>query len=75
MSIKAYVGRMSSGKTYEVVSVVILGALARGRRVVSNIAGLDYPSMLDALVADGGPPEKVDELVQIEHAKVLEPNF
>lgn len=75
MSIKAYVGRMGSGKTYEVVSVVILGALARGRRVVSNIAGLDYPSMLDALVADGVPPEKVGELVQIEHAKVLEPNF
>lgn len=75
MSIKAYVGRMGSGKTYEVVSVVILGALARGRRVVSNIAGLDFPSMLDVLVADGVPPEKVGQLVQIEHAKVLEPNF
>lgn len=32
MSIKAYVGRMGSGKTYEVVSVVILNALRNGRR-------------------------------------------
>lgn len=75
MAIKAYVGRMGSGKTYEVVSVVILGALARGRRVVSNIAGLDYPSMLDVLVAGGVAADQVGELVQIEHAKVLEPNF
>ena len=33
---------MGSGKTFEVVSVVILGALRDGRRVISNIAGLNY---------------------------------
>lgn len=75
MSIKAYVGRMGSGKTYEVVTVVILGALARGRRVVSNIAGLDYQAMADLLVSEGVQADQVGQLVQIEHAKVLEPNF
>lgn len=75
MSIKAYVGRMGSGKTYEVVSVVILGALARGRRVVSNIAGLDFEAMRSALVQEGVSEERIGQLVQIEHVKVLEPTF
>lgn len=75
MSIKAYVGRMGSGKTYEVVSVVILGALARGRRVVSNIAGLQYEAMVDLLVAQGIDPAKIGQLVHVEHSAVMEPTF
>jgi zona occludens toxin len=38
MAIKVYVGLMGSGKSYEVVSNVIVPALGRGRRVISNIA-------------------------------------
>lgn len=40
MPINAYVGLQGSGKTYEVVSSVILPALLLGRRIVTNIAGL-----------------------------------
>lgn len=75
MSIKAYVGRMGSGKSYEVVSVPILGALRSGRRVVSNIAGLNYEAMLDLLESEGVSRESVGQLVQVEHAQVLEPTF
>lgn len=75
MSIKAYVGIMGSGKTYEVVSVVIYNALKRGRRVVSNIAGLNFQAMLDAMVAEGVDPDRVGELVCIPHEKVLDPLF
>lgn len=75
MSIKAYVGRMGSGKSYEVVSVVILSALRRGRRVVSNIAGLNYAAFVDLLEAEGIPRESVGQLVQVEHAEVLKPEF
>lgn len=75
MAIKCYVGRMGSGKTYEVVSSVILPALARGRRVVSNIAGLDYAAFVDLLVSEGTPPENIGQLVQISHEQVLEPFF
>lgn len=75
MSIKAYVGRMGSGKTYEVVSEVIVGALRRGRRVVSNIAGLDYDAIRAMLEVEGIPVEHVGTLVQIEHVDVLTPNF
>ncbi|MDR6740996.1 zona occludens toxin [Herbaspirillum sp. 1173] len=40
MPINAYTGLMRSGKSYEVVSEVILPAIARGRRVVTNIDGI-----------------------------------
>jgi zona occludens toxin len=66
---------MGSGKTYEVVSVVILGALSRGRRVVSNIAGLDFEAMKRIIVADGVDAKCVGELVQVQHDDVLEPMF
>lgn len=75
MSIKAYVGRMGSGKTYEVVTSVILPALSRGRRVISNIAGLDYDEFYTVLIEDGVPADKIGKLVQVAHDDVLRPEF
>lgn len=75
MSIKAYVGRMGSGKTYEVVSVVILGALRRGRRVVTNIAGIDYQAMIDLLIAEGIDPDRIGRIVQVPHERVATADF
>lgn len=70
MSIKAYVGRMGSGKTYEVVSVVILGALRRGRRVITNIAGIDFQACSDLLVAEGIDPDKIGRIVMVPQLRV-----
>ena len=75
MAIKAYVGRMGSGKTYEVVTEIILGGLRRGRRVVSNVAGLDFEAMKGILLREGLAEVSLGELVQIEHAQVLDPEF
>ncbi|WP_310450287.1 zonular occludens toxin domain-containing protein [Sulfuritalea sp.] len=75
MSIKAYVGIMGSGKTYEVVTVVIYNALKRGRRVVSNIAGLNFEAMKAAMLGEGVEESRIGELVCIPHEKVLEPKF
>lgn len=75
MAIKAYTGIMGSGKTYEVVSVVIKNALAQGRRVVSNIAGLNLEAFKTVLVEDGIDPAKIGELVHVDHDKVLDPMF
>lgn len=41
MALNCYGGLMGTGKTYEVVVSVILPAIAAGRRVVSNIDGLN----------------------------------
>lgn len=75
MSIKAYVGRMGSGKTYEVVTGVILGGLRRGRRVVSNIAGLNFEAMQQVLLSEGMAESDIGELIQIDHEKVLDQYF
>lgn len=75
MSIKCYVGRMGSGKSYEVVSMVILGALRSGRRVVSNIVGLNYDEMVLLLAEEGIPADSIGELVTIEHDEVFAPDF
>lgn len=75
MAIKAYVGIMGSGKTYEVTSVVIFGALAAGRRVVSNIAGLNFDEFKKLLLEQGVPEQKIGQLVQVSHEDVLKPEF
>lgn len=75
MAVKLYTGIMGSGKTYEVVSEVILNSLRRGRRVVSNIAGLNYDLMREILLAEGILEDAIGDLVQVDHSKVLEPIF
>jgi zona occludens toxin (predicted ATPase) len=67
---------MGSGKTYEVVSVVILAALASGRRVVSNIAGLNYAEFCRILQTEKNlVPDRVGKLISVSHDAVLEPSF
>lgn len=75
MSIKLYTGLQGSGKSYEVVSVVILGALREGRRVVSNIAGLNYEGMRELLIGEGVPELRIGTLYQIHHDDVYKENF
>jgi len=41
MPINVYTGLMRSGKSYEVVAEVIIPAIAAGRRVVTNVDGID----------------------------------
>ncbi|WP_272939648.1 zonular occludens toxin domain-containing protein, partial [Glaesserella parasuis] len=47
MAILAYVGIPGSGKTYEVVSSVILEHFKRGRRIISNIEGVTEQKLVD----------------------------
>lgn len=41
MAINVYTGLMGSGKSYECVSSVIIPAIRQGRRVVTNVDGID----------------------------------
>lgn len=75
MSIKLYTGLQGSGKSYEVVSVVILGALRDGRRVVSNIAGLNFERMRDLLISEGVPALRIGTLLQVQHEDIQAENF
>ena len=51
MAITAYCGVMGSGKSYEVVSGPLLDAVAKGRRVVCNIDGINEAA-IHSYVAD-----------------------
>lgn len=76
MSITCYCGIMGSGKTYECVSSVILPAISKGRRVVSNIDGLnenlirEYVSKKDSVDYD-----ETGTICLCSHSDISQKNF
>jgi zona occludens toxin len=67
MAINAYCGVMGSGKSYEVVSGPLLDAVARGRRVVTNIDGVNEEAIHDYLHEKRGIAD--DQLGAIVHVR------
>jgi putative phage-related membrane protein len=69
MAISAYVGVPGSGKSYEVVKSVILPAIATGRRVVSNVYGLDKEKIHQYLLKNKRKltVEQLGDLVYVEN--------
>lgn len=74
MPINAYTGLMGSGKTYEVVGFVILPALLKGRRVVTNIEGLDYEKITNYLHAKH-PDVELGELLLVTNDQIAAEGF
>lgn len=76
MAISAYVGIPGSGKSYEVVASVIVPACIAGRRIVSNIYGLDTQSIYDYCVeikkADRGT---LGEILLVQNEDEQNENF
>lgn len=76
MAITAYTGIMGSGKSYEVVENVILPALLAGRRIVSNVAGLQVQEMYAYLIEKfDADTAKLGTIVQIANDQVAQPGF
>ena len=76
MAVSVYTGLMGSGKSYEIVDNVILSALASGRRVVTNVAGLDIDAIGDYLVEKrGADAGKIGEVTVVTHDQVLQAGF
>lgn len=69
MAISAYIGIPGSGKSYEAVSNVILPAFQNGRRVVTNIYGVNVDK-IRALY-----PDAAGELVSVDNDAVLQADF
>lgn len=76
MSINCYTGLQGSGKSYEVVSHVILPGLAKGRRVVTNIDGVDS-DLIRAYICerDGIPLEKIGHVIHVSNDQVKSLHF
>ena len=75
MATKLYVGINGSGKSYEVVTGPILQGLRDGRRIVSNLAGLNYRGLTDIIVAEGVSADKIGTIFQVTHDQVLQDDF
>ena len=76
MAINAYVGLQGSGKSFEFVSGPMLDAVAAGRRVVTNVAGINQQLVHDYLVEKRGcTAEKLGAIIHITNTRITEPQF
>lgn len=76
MPINVYTGLMRSGKSYEVVSQVILEAVAQGRRVVTNVDGING-ELIKAHVAKARrlDIQKLGDVVHCTNEQVFQADF
>lgn len=83
MAINAYVGVPGSGKTYEVVSSVILPAFLNGRRIITNIEGISQDNFLDYIDEQNKSKKErnridyssLGTIIKVNDEDVLKPNF
>lgn len=74
MAIKVATGLQGHGKTYETVLHAICPAIKQGRRVVTNVAGLDYEKIVAYVSPDevpAGDPASVEAGVQAPKAGAI----
>ncbi|MDN2672861.1 Zonular occludens toxin [Janthinobacterium sp. SUN026] len=76
MSINAYVGLQGSGKSYEFVSGPMLDAVMTGRRVITNVAGINEDRVHEYLVnSREANPAKLGSIVHVSNERIMEPYF
>ncbi|WP_343743266.1 zonular occludens toxin domain-containing protein [Herbaspirillum huttiense] len=76
MGINVYTGLMGSGKSYEVVSEVIVPAIAAGRRVVTNVDGIDGDKIREYIERNYKPvPDSLGEVVHVTNGDVALEKF
>ena len=75
MALNCYTGLMGSGKSYEVVSTILINALAKGRRVVCNIDGLDEEAISEYIFSHFKDVKELGVLVHVSNDEVMLPGF
>lgn len=76
MPINAYTGLMGSGKSYECVSSVIVPAIKNGRRVVTNVDGIDSDAIRAYCQEKWGiEPDKLGHVVHCKNDDVHKADF
>lgn len=76
MAINVYSGLMGSGKSYECVSSVIVPAVAAGRRVVTNIEGIQPEEVIAYCVEKlGCDRSSCGSVVSVSSEDVAKPDF
>lgn len=86
MPFKLYAGLPRSGKSYSAVKDEVVPAMARGRRVVTNVSGINQDAIIEFLMRDrkaffgiikrrGIKREKIGELVHVTNDQVAASDF
>jgi zona occludens toxin len=76
MPINAYTGLMGSGKSYECVTSVIVPAITAGRRVVTNVDGIDGDAIRAYCAEKWSLDEdKLGHVVHCSNDEVSKPSF
>ncbi len=76
MPINAYTGLMGSGKSYECVSSVIVPAVKAGRRVVTNVDGIDSDAIRAYCVEKWSiDPDRLGHVVHCRNDDVAKQSF
>lgn len=76
MAINAYTGLMGSGKSFEVVSSVIVPAVLQGRRVVTNIDGINPDAIYNYCEAvKKADTASLGSVVGVTNDDVVKPGF
>ncbi|KAA5727860.1 zonular occludens toxin domain-containing protein, partial [Klebsiella pneumoniae] len=77
MAIILYFGVPGSGKSYEVVNSRVIPALKEGRRVVTNIRGLDIKLIQNYIKKNDKKYDikKLGELISVDHDLIQTPDF
>ncbi|RRW91047.1 zonular occludens toxin domain-containing protein [Pandoraea apista] len=76
MAISVYCGLMGSGKSFEVVRAVIVEAIAKGRRVVTNVDGISHERVRDYVATKRKIPEdKLGSVVHVTNEDVFRQDF
>lgn len=76
MPINVYTGLMGSGKSYECVSSVIVPAVRAGRRVVTNVDGIDSEAIRAYCHEKHGVAlDRLGEVVHCDNEDVSKPGF
>jgi zona occludens toxin len=70
MAITAYTGVPGAGKSYALIEQVIVPAVMKGRRVLTNIAGVN-PDKVHDYCAAKVDPDKLGEVILFDGAKAL----
>lgn len=77
MPLSVYTGLMRSGKSYEVVSEVIVPAIRSGRNVVTNVDGINEEKIYEYLKSKNARDDesKYGKVLHVDNAQVFDDKF
>ncbi len=75
MAISAYTGLPGHGKSYQLCAVVIPSALSIGRRVITNVAGINDDVIYDFLEKKGIHVDDMGEIIHVTNEQVDHDSF